>query len=283
MIAVTLRFITGWTISCRYCKQDNDEFRRLVFFYGCCRGCSPVSSRLNVSASGPGCPDLQPCETSDVKTLFCTEGAPPGRASRFVKQDSNMHPGDGANVNSSTWHRIRSGVQDALAHLKTVPCDECLRAIHWWNRRIWLVNRERCVHLHCWKGQLLLKALVADHIEYIQVMADENSALSRNHSPENELQERPTCAAQREQVEQPIILLKSADELVAKADDDETQRDSNSFLRKSGESPRHFLSRLVPHRSPPRPPRLCMLCGAVEFSEKSMFCSKCGTSLRTSS
>jgi hypothetical protein len=194
-----------------------------------------------------------------------------------------MHPSDGANVNSSTWHRIRSGAQDAFAHVRTVPCDECLQAVRWWNRRVWLADGKRCVHLHCWKGQLFLKAVVADHIRYMQAMADENSALSRNHSPENELQERPTCVAPREQVEQPIILLKPADELVAKADVGETQRDGDSLLRESGESPGHFRSRLAPHRSPPRLPRLCMVCGATEFSEKSMFCSKCGTLLQSSS
>ncbi len=191
-----------------------------------------------------------------------------------------MHPIDGANGIPSSRRHIRLGTHDALARAKTVHCYECLRAIHWWNRRVWLVDSERCVHLHCWKDRLFLKALVADHISYVQVMADGNSALSRNHSPENEPQELDACAAQREQVEQPAMLLQPADELAAKTGVDETHRNGNSFLR---EGLWHFLGRLAPHRSPrPQPQRLCMLCGAVEFSEKSVFCSKCGTPLRLS-
>jgi hypothetical protein len=77
-------------------------------------------------------------------------------------------------------------VRDAFARVKTVPCDECSRAIRWWHRRVWLVDNERCVHLHCWKGQLSFKGFVADHIRSVQVVTDENSALSRNRSPENE-------------------------------------------------------------------------------------------------
>jgi hypothetical protein len=174
------------------------------------------------------------------------------------------------------------GIRDVRARVRTIPCDECLRVIHWWNRRVWLVDNERYVHLQCWKGQLLFKAFVADHIWSVQVMADENSALSRNRSPENELQQLHTCVAQREQVERPVILLQSAGELAAKTGVDETQRNGNSSLRELGEGLWRFLGRLAPHRSP-RPPRLCMLCGGVEFSEKSVVCSKCGTSLRPSS
>jgi hypothetical protein len=174
------------------------------------------------------------------------------------------------------------GIRDVLARVRTVPCDECWRAIHWWNRRIWLVDSERCVHLQCREGQLFFKAFVADHIRSVQVIADENSALSKNSSPENELQKLHTCAAQREQVERPVILLQPTDELAAKTGVDETQRNGNSSLHELGEGLWHFLGWLTLHRSP-RPPRSCMLCGAVEFSEKSVFCSKCGTSLRPSS
>ena len=99
-----------------------------------------------------------------------------------------MHSNDAANAIPSAWRRIycRLSVRDAFARVKTVPCDECSRAIRWWHRRVWLVDNGRCVHLHCWKSQLSFKALVADHIRSMQVVTDENSALSRNRSPENE-------------------------------------------------------------------------------------------------
>jgi hypothetical protein len=195
-----------------------------------------------------------------------------------------MHPSDGANVISNAWRRIycRLGARDALARVKAVHCDECSRVIRWWNRRVWLVHSERYVHLQCRKGQLFFQAFVADHIRSVQVIADENSALSRNRSPESKLQEPHTCAVQREQVERQVILLQPANEVAAKTGVDETQRNGNSSLRKSGEGLWHFLGRLAPHRSP-RPLCLCTFCGAVEFSEKSVFCSKCGTPLRPSS
>jgi hypothetical protein len=174
------------------------------------------------------------------------------------------------------------GIGDALARVRTVPCHECLRAIRWWNRRVWLVDSERYVHLQCWQGQLFFKALVANHIRSVQIVADENSALSKNHSPENELQKLHTCAAQQEQVERSEILLQPADELATKTGVDDTQRNGNSSLRELREGLWHFLGRLTPNRSP-RPSGLCMLCGGVEFSEKSVLCSKCGTSLRPSS
>jgi len=193
-----------------------------------------------------------------------------------------MRSSDGANVIPSAWRCIRLGVRDALARVKTVPCAECSRAIRWWNRRVWPVDSERCVHLQCWKGQLFFKALVADHIRFVQVITDENFVLSQNRSPEHELQELHTCAAQRRQVEPLVILLRPEDELAAKTGIDETQHNGNSSLRELGKGLWHFLGRLAPSRSP-RPPRLCLACGAVKFSKKSEFCSKCGTPLRPAS
>jgi len=173
------------------------------------------------------------------------------------------------------------GIGTARARVRTVPCGECLRAIHWWNRRVWLVDSEHYVHLQCWEGQLFFKALMAEQIRFIQIMADENSALSRNHSPENELQKLHTYAAQQEQVERSEILLQPADELATKPGIDDTQRHGNSSLHGLREGLWHFLGRFTAHRSP-RPSGLCMLCSAIEFNEKSVLCSKCGTSLRPS-
>ena len=79
----------------------------------------------------------------------------------------------------------RSGTRDVLARIKTITCGECLQPIRWWNRRIRLVDGERCAHLQCWKGHLFFKALVADQIRCVQLMADENSASARPASAEN--------------------------------------------------------------------------------------------------
>jgi hypothetical protein len=89
----------------------------------------------------------------------------------------------------------RLGTRDALARVWTMPCDECLQPIRWWNRRIWLVDGERCAHLNCWKGYLFFKTLVADQIRGLQLMAGEiprspryRSQPSDNGSAENEPQ-----------------------------------------------------------------------------------------------
>jgi hypothetical protein len=191
-----------------------------------------------------------------------------------------MLSSDAANIIFSARRRIGCATQDAFAHLKTVSCDACLRTIHWWNRRVRLVDSQ-LVHLSCWKGQLFFKALVADHIRYVQVMAHDSSASSRNHLHENELRKPHASATQHERVERPVILLQLVDEVAATTAVDKTQRDGKSFSRELGEGLQHFLARLAPHR-PPRPPQLCMLCGAVESNQKLRFCSKCSTPLRPS-
>jgi cytoskeletal protein CcmA (bactofilin family) len=117
---------------------------------------------------------------------------------------------------------------DVFARIRTIGCDACLRPIRWWNRRVWLVGPARCVHLQCWKGQLFLKAFVADHIRSVQVSADENSALSRNRLPENELQESHGPEAEHEPAEPLIILLQPADEVVAETRVNENQHSDNS-------------------------------------------------------
>jgi hypothetical protein len=195
-----------------------------------------------------------------------------------VTQDSNMGPINGANV-LGAWRSINLRARHVLARVRTDRCYDCLRAIRWWNRRVWLVDGERWVHLQCWKGELFFKELVAGQIRCSQAVADENSELSPNRSAENELQELPASAAQREQAQRLIILLQRAEEPAPTTRVDESQRGRNSSVSQLGHGLWHFLGRFAPHRSP-RPPRQCTLCGAVEFSEKSVFCSKCGTSLR---
>jgi hypothetical protein len=201
--------------------------------------------------------------------------APPTRV--FVTQDSNMRL---TSVVIGAWRSINLRARLGLASVRTDRCYDCSRAIRWWNRRVWLVDGERWVHLQCWKGELVFKAVVAGHIRFLQVRPDENSELSPNRSAENELQEQPAGAAQRGKVEPAVvILLRPADELLAKAHVDKSQPNGDSSVIQLGQGLWHFLGRFAPHPSP-RPPRLCMLCDAVEFSEKSVFCTKCGTSLR---
>jgi len=192
---------------------------------------------------------------------------------------------------------IKLGTRDVLARVRTIPCDECLQPIRWWNRRIWLVDGERCAHLQCWKGQLFLKALVADEIRRSQLMADEiprsprrRSQPSDNGSVDNELQELHASArAPLGRVERLEAQLQQAQESAAKTCVDNNQRNGNLSLTELGQHLSHFLDRsslfwnfgldrLVPHH-PPCPPRLCMLCGAVAFSGTSVFCTKCGASL----
>jgi hypothetical protein len=202
--------------------------------------------------------------------------APPTRV--FVTQDSNMRPSNGASVVLGAWRSINLRARHLLVRVGTDRCYDCLRAIRWWNRRVWLADGERWVHLQCWRDELFFKALVADQIRGAKVQADENFELLQNRSAENELEELPASAAQREKVERLAILLRPSEEVVAKTRVDGSQRQANSSLCQLGRGLWHFLGRFAPHRS--RPARLCMLCGAAEFSKSSVFCSKCGTSLR---
>lgn len=195
-----------------------------------------------------------------------------------MKQDSNMQPSSGSNVILGAWRSISRRTRHVLARVRTDTCHNCSRAIHWWNRRVRL-DGERCAHLRCWKGELFLNALVAEHIRSAQAEAHQNSALPQNHLAENELREPHCSAAPRVQSEQVIILLQPADELAPATRINESQHKGSSALWELGQHLRHFPGWLTSHW-PSRPPRLCMLCGAVAFGKKSAFCSKCGSSLR---
>src|SRR5215467_2360772 len=189
-----------------------------------------------------------------------------------------MQPSSGANVILGAWRSISLRTRHVLARVRTDRCHDCLRAIHWWNRRVRL-DGEHCAHLQCWKGELFLKALVAEHIRSAQVEVHQNSALPQHHAAENELQEPHFSAAPREQGEQPIVLLQPTDELAPTTRIDESQHNGSSALWELRQHLWHFQGWLTSHW-PSRPPRLCMLCGAVEFSKKSVVCTKCGNSLR---
>jgi len=198
-----------------------------------------------------------------------------------------MRPSSGANVILDAWRFINLGTRDLFARVITVRCDECLRPIRWWNRRVWLGDHERCAHLQCFNGQLFLRALVADEIRRSQLIAADFSPPTAtrpqpiaNGSAANELRNPAVAVITLEEpVEQLDALQQRIEEISSKAPNDANQRRDNPPLRELGQLLWHLLGRLAPHR-PPRPPRFCMLCGGVEFSETSPFCSKCGTSLR---
>jgi hypothetical protein len=195
-----------------------------------------------------------------------------------VKQDSNTQRSNGANAILGAWRSISQRTRHVLGRVRTDCCPNCLRAIHWWNRRVRL-DGEHCAHRQCWKGELFLKALVAEHIRFAQVEAHQNSALPQPHSAEHELQESYSYAIPREQSEQLLVLLQPTDELAPTTRIDESQHNGSSALWELGRHLWHFPGWLTSHW-PSRPPRLCMLCGAGEFSKKSAFCTKCGGPLR---
>jgi hypothetical protein len=201
-----------------------------------------------------------------------------------------MRPSNGVNVILGARRSTSSVMRHVLARVRSVCCDECSRPIHWWNRRVWLVDGERCAHLRCFEGYLFLKALVEDEIRSAQlVVADQIQAPSRsysepsdNGSANDELRNSDaSVTAMREPVERLEGQQQQTEEPTAKTRPDKNQRNGNSALheRELGQSLWHLLGRLAPHR-PPRPPRLCMLCGGVEFSDTSVLCSKCGSPLR---
>jgi hypothetical protein len=215
-----------------------------------------------------------------------------------------MRPTSRTTVTVGALQSSSLGAGDVLAHVRTITCDECSRPIRWWNRRIWLLDRQcsapdkrlfpgtqrlalKAAHLECWKGHLFFKALVAHQIRCSQLTADDEfpptpqrrSRPSDNASADTGLRSPVApMTALREPVEGLEAQQQQA-ELVAKTRVDKHQGSGNSSLRELGQGLRLSLARLAPHR-PPLPPRLCMLCGGVEFSETSVVCSKCGTSLR---
>jgi hypothetical protein len=63
----------------------------------------------------------------------------------------------------------------ALVCVRAVPCDYCAQQIRWWDRHVWAVKSERCLHRKCWDAQLFFKA-------HIEEMAEENQLAARPHS-----------------------------------------------------------------------------------------------------
>lgn len=121
-----------------------------------------------------------------------------------------------ANFVLNAW-RFLEGARDVLWRVRTTSCDECSQPIHWWNRRVWVVNGERCAHLQCWNGQLFLKAYVQRMAEEIRHSAKRRAQPSDNDCANPELRElRLSARALRERVERVEAQLQQAEELAAK-------------------------------------------------------------------
>jgi hypothetical protein len=133
-----------------------------------------------------------------------------------VTQDS-AGPGRGAHAIVATWQFLDLFARGVLARVRTTCCDDCAQPIRWWNRRVWLVSRERCSHLQCWNVQLFQK-------QYVQFMSEEirNAAQLRIHIGANDsdpaelMQLRTSARALRERIERLEAQLQRAEELAVK-------------------------------------------------------------------
>ena len=172
------------------------------------------------------------------------------------------------------WQDIISGARDLPNRLRTVPCEECLRPIRCGNRRTRLSDDECWLHLQCWKDRLFFKTFVAEQIRCMQV-ALEDTGTGQDVAAENEPSAPATMSGP---IERPVVVLETTEQVSARTRGDEIQPNGNLSLQQLRETLSYLLARFVSR--PPPTARLCMLCGAAEFSEKSIFCSRCGTSLR---
>jgi len=135
----------------------------------------------------------------------------------MTTQDSIAGAGRGAIDILAAWRSLDLGVRGALARFKTNSCDECSRPIRWWNRRVWVVNRERCAHPQCWNAQLFLKAYVRLVSDEIRHSSQRRGQPNDNHLVDTELRElRASARALRERVERMETQLQQAEELAAK-------------------------------------------------------------------
>ncbi len=129
-----------------------------------------------------------------------------------------MRPSSGANVILDAWRFINLGTRDLFARVITFRCDECLRPIRWWNRRVWLGDHERCAHLQCFNGRLFLRALVADEIRRSQLIVADFSPPTAtrsqpiaNGSADNELRNPAVAVITLEEPVEQLDALQAAD------------------------------------------------------------------------
>ena len=162
-------------------------------------------------------------------------------------------------------------LRSMVERFNTICCYDCSRPIRWWNRRIWLVENQSYTHLRCWEDQLFFKTLVAGHIQFVLGKANDNPADSTNLPAGNDKQ--PHASATQPKPEKPqVILLQPSEEVVSASRLGRKRRNRDSLATSRWYSLARLARRPRPH------PRLCN-CGAIEFSEKSSFCTQCGSSL----
>jgi hypothetical protein len=87
-------------------------------------------------------------------------------------------PSISVNVVLAVWHSIGLRLGDVRARVRRVYCNECPRAIRWWERCVRL-DGEHFAHLECYRGQLFLKACVAHEIRRSQLIANEDRGSAR--------------------------------------------------------------------------------------------------------
>jgi hypothetical protein len=129
-----------------------------------------------------------------------------------MPQDSTAGSGNGPNAILAAWRVLDLAASETIARLRTTSCDECTRPIRWWNRRVWLVNRERCAHPQCWSGWLFIKG----HIQELRHSAQRSGQPRDKNSADTELRElRVSAHALRERVERLEAQLEQTAELAA--------------------------------------------------------------------
>ena len=115
---------------------------------------------------------------------------------------------------------------------------------------------------------------MADEIQRSQFIAGDfppttapHSRTSDEASADNELQNPDvSIITLQEPVEEPEAQQQQIEELSTKGPVESNQRCDNPSLGELGQGP--------------LPPRRCMLCGGIEFSETSVFCTECGAPLK---
>ncbi|GEM_PF-3337982 len=102
--------------------------------------------------------------------------------------------------------------QITARHFKGLRCDDCLRLIRWWNRRVW--SGESCVHLRCWRGQILFRTIVAAHARVAQMKAADRSPLYKQPSAREKIRHcQYNCHARSEPRATAVIELHPSEEV----------------------------------------------------------------------
>jgi cytoskeletal protein CcmA (bactofilin family) len=111
------------------------------------------------------------------------------------KDLSAIVPGFRERERNDTKETVRRlGIRELVDRLATVQCNDCLRPIRWWNRRVWIADYQYWAHAQCWQGQLFFRGLIAHQIRCSQLSAGENSESYRNQTSEPHAQEVPAVA-----------------------------------------------------------------------------------------